>query len=756
MTQRFSNQLLRNLSQNNIRPILVLQIDGVPYLIGSDTIKKVVRYGDEGLFYGIDDLYYGGLFPINGQKTLISFDGTTSSIKQELSPDKARGASVTAMTVVLADIDGEATKLASGDYGEILYKDIKLWVGFGEVSDFNNDYILVFRGLIESLRVGPSYVKLNLSSPDQKRRQLIAPVLDTELTASITNIQTTLQVDSIENLILVPDHPGYSTKDPALLSYVKIEEELIQFTGITGTGPFTLTGLVRGSLSTLAVSHSAGVQVESFYKLEGNSLDLALKIMLSDKDMTPYLEDLEVSSVNVVLSDSVDNCYYFGGVNLQRDYNVRAGDWVTTSGFANGANNLSSYTLVTNVVILDTGSYIVVDDTLVLEEEATGSVTFLSQYNSLGDFGLNMSTDEVDIEKHNFYKTSFLGDADVRFYIREEIEEAKEFIETQLYLPFACYSLPNDKGGLARMSLGLHVPPIPLEQIVTIDKTNVVDPNEIEVQRSINKYHYNAVGYVYNDSPLDEELRKKIFSLIGTQLVPTGNKALRIETRGFRDDLGAQQQAERSTDRLLNRYKGAAEFIDGLKVIFSQASIINIGDVVVFDPTDLHIINRTGSDRFKEPLLMEVLNKSIDIKNGKSTVTLIDTSFNLANRYGLISPSSRITKAITQQKFVIEHWNGPAYSSFGVNEGGKWINYLDAAVEIHNSDYTDMFTTTIAGLSGNVLSVDAAPGFTITDGDYFIKLAPYSLQPASIKLIFAFLSDDVNYFSDGGAPYVII
>ena len=81
--QRYSNQLLRNLDKANIKPIIVLQIDGVPFLIGSDTVRKVVRYGDEGLFYGIDDLVYGGLYPISGQKTLISFDGTTSSIKQE-------------------------------------------------------------------------------------------------------------------------------------------------------------------------------------------------------------------------------------------------------------------------------------------------------------------------------------------------------------------------------------------------------------------------------------------------------------------------------------------------------------------------------------------------------------------------------------------------------------------------------------------------------------------------------------------------
>ena len=752
--QRYSNQLLRNLDKANIKPIIVLQIDGVPFLIGSDTVRKVVRYGDEGLFYGIDDLVYGGLYPISSQKTLISFDGTTSSIKQELSPDKARGSSISSMSIVLADINGEATKIASGlDYGEILYKDVKVWIGFSDTSDFNNDYLLVFRGLIESLNVGPSYVKLNLSSPDQKRRQLLAPAIDTTLNGAITAIQTTIVVDSVDNVIVVPTHPLYAGQDPALKTYIQIDDEIIEYTGLSG---FIFTGCTRGALGTTAAAHSDEAGVIGFYKLEDNAMDLALKIMLSDKDQTPYIEDLPASSVNVVLSETITNSMYFGGVNLQRDYNVRAGDYITTSGFTNGGNNLASYTRINSVVIIDTGSYIILESTLVTEPTTSGVVTFLSQYNTFGDFGLYMNTDEVDIEKHIFYKTSFLGNSFLRIYVREEIDEAKEFIETELYRPFACYSLPSDKGGLSRMSLGLHVPPIPLEQIITIDKTNIVDPDQITVDRSINKYHYNVVGYVYNDSPLDEVLRKKKFSVVGTQVVPTGNKTLKIESKGLRDDLGAENESTRATTRLLNRYKGAAEYLNNVKVKFSTASVINIGDIIVFDPTDLNIINKSDANRVKAPLLMEVLNKSVDIKNGKSSINLIDTSFNLANRYGLVSPTSKVSKAISQTKFLIEHPIGPAYSSYGVSEGLKWTNYTEASVEIHNADFTDSFTTTISSISSNVMTVDAAPSFTVTDGNYFIRLSNYSDQENTIKLIFAFLSDDINNFSDGGTPYVVI
>ena len=91
-----------------------------------------------------------------------------------------------------------------------------------------------------------------------------------------------------------------------------------------------------------------------------------------------------------------------------------------------------------------------------------------------------------------------------------------------------------------------------------------------------------------------------------------------------------------------------------------------------------------------------------------------------------------------------------------VSEGLKWTNYTEASVEIHNADFTDSFTTTISSISSNVMTVDAAPSFTVTDGNYFIRLSNYSDQENTIKLIFAFLSDDINNFSDGGTPYVVI
>lgn len=751
MSVRYSKPLIDALSQNNIKPILVMQIDGVDFLIGSDTIKKVLRYGEEGLFYGGDGLVYGGLYPILGQKTLISFDGTSTQITQNLEPDKARGSTVSALTMSLVDIDGEATKLATGFYGgEILYRDVKIWQGFSDNADFNSDYILIFRGVIEDVAFKGATVLFSLGSPDQKRRDKIGLKAETELSAPITNVATSFNVVDASGMVVVPStHPLYPSQDSSIKTYVKINDEYIRYTGVSGN---TLTGCTRGQLSTTAAAHDAGDTVESMILLEGNVIDLSLKIMLSDIDETPYIEDMPATMVGGTPFESVANAIYFGGKNLTRDYNVTIGDFVKTSGFTNGGNNFSIYKEVLDVVILDTGSYIVVDEILTTESPTSGLVTFLSQFNSFGEFGLKLNTDEVDINKFLEFRDNFLITSDVRLFVRDETE-GKVLIETELLKPSTCYSLPSDKFGLARLSLGIHLPPLPIEQIQTISTADVVSPETIVSKRSINKNYYNVVGFLYNDTALDSELRSKRYVIAGTQTVPTGNRILTIEARGLRDDLNATSLITQSGTRLLNRYKGAAEAIDNIKVSYSTGSLVNIGDIVVLDPTGLNLVNFEDSDRNKPQLLMEVINKKTNIKSGEVVLSLVDTGFGLDQRFGLISPTSLITKTISQSKYLISHWNGSQYGRYTENEGSAWSNFVGSSVEIYNYDFSDRHTSIITSVVENVIDIQTAPSFTVTDNNFYIRFDSYSNVGANVKLIYAFLSDDVNDFPDGGSYY---
>lgn len=742
-----SNNLLVNLGQKNIKPIYVLQIDGVPFLIGSDTIKKYLRYGDDGYEYGDEGLYYGGLVPYPDQQTLISLDGTTTSIKQNLEPDKARGSGVSQLTVRLIDKNLEATKLLSGNNGEILFKKIKFWVGFGETSAWNEDFILIFRGVIESIESGQGFVNLNLNSPDQKKRQLLLPKADTALNGAIDDSQASITLDSVDNLFVVPDHPGYFTKDSSIKTYVRIEDEIIEYTSISG---FILNGCIRGSLGTVAVAHDDESDVESFYVLEGNVIDLSLKIMLSDKDQTPYITDLEASKVGGSDLELIDNAIWFGGKNITRDYNVSIGDYVTTSGFTEIGNNFVDYKEILDVVITDTGSYVIIDETLTPEATTNGLVTFLSQYNTLG-FGLKMDTDEVDILKHEELRRSFLANHNYRFYIRQEIEEGKEFIEKELYLPASCYSLPVDRKGLARVSVGIHKAPIPGRGIVTISESNVTNPKDLKIKRSINKNHYNAVVFRYEDIPLDEKLFRTNVATAGTVTVPTGNKALVVESKGLKDFLLAKSISTQAGERILERYRNAAEFMDGVKIQFKDSVKINIGDVVILDPTNLNLINSLDQSRDKPAGLWEIVNKETDTKSGSVKLNLVDTSFNIEARFGLISPASKVTDILSPTKFKITYIYGP--SRFGNSEYKKWENIRNGFVKIRKQDYSDSVTARLIAVSPSGMEIDDVGAYTI-EADDIMEFSNYSDARDEEKLIFVFITDDSNLFPDGGKPYV--
>jgi len=751
---KLSTTLLNQLKETNIEPILVFQIDGIDTLYGSKTIKKVARYGDENLFYDNPVFVYGGLVALSNQEPLITLDGTTTSIKQNLAPDKARGTGITSMSIVLVDIDGKATKLASGQFGEILFRRCKVWAGFGENSSFTEDFILLFRGVIESIQIEQGKVKFNLSSPDQKRRVLLLPKGDTKLNGAINNSQTTITLESVENFFVVPDHPAYSPKDDDVLSYVKIEDEIIRYTGISGN---TLTGCTRGEFFTTAVGHADQAQAETFFKVEGNAMELALKVMLSDEDQTPYISSLEASAVNQLPSGNFPNSIYFGGINFEREFNVRIGDFVQTSGFTQVGNNFSSWAEIVDVVILDTGSYVVVDQTLTDEPTATGTVDFLSRFNSLGKFGMGLNTDEVDIARHDFLRRNFLFNFDYRFFVKDEIEDGKEWVEAELYRPASCYSLPADRGGLSRLSVGLHIAPLPNENIVTISQANVTKPDRIGVKRSVNKNYYNSILTRFEDTPDEERFFRKVFTVSGTPFLPEvkGNKTLVIDSKGLKDDLSASTLASAANSRLLSRYESAAEYIDGLEILFSSAVTINVGDIIIFDPTGLNVVNQLEQNRARPPGLWEVVNKDLNLK-GQAKIDLVNTAFNIDARYGLWSAASRLRTIISQTRFVIEGLS--AFPKFGnAAEYRKWENIENLGVKIRSSDWSNVFQTVLIDVSFNTLTVrDAAP-FPLTAG-MVLELSNYDFAETTEqqKLVYVHWTDDDNDFADGGKPYVWI
>jgi hypothetical protein len=310
-----------------------------------------------------------------------------------------------------------------------------------------------------------------------------------------------------------------------------------------------------------------------------------------------------------------------------------------------------------------------------------------------------------------------------------------------------------DREGLARVSVGIHKPPLPNQGIITVSKSSITNPDKLEVQRAVSKYYFNSVIFRYEDSPTDEKLTRRVFTVSGTQAIPTGNRTKVVDSLGLKEIFSASVIATQSAERILERYETAAEFINAIQTNLKTSIQISVGDIVILDPTDLNLINPTDSSRSRPAQLMEVVNKTLDIKTGKANIDLINTSFNINARYGLFSASSLLTSIISQKKFVI----GPmiAGGKYGSNEYRKWNGLDNPAVKIRKADWSDVFETTVVNVSFNTITLRDDVDFALTGGE-IMELANYSNVDTSdqVKLIYSFLSDDDNDFADGKPPYV--
>lgn len=723
-------------------PVLVLCIDGLDTKYGTSTIFELIKIGDPGLL--IDGTWViGGQRALDNQEALLSMSDSTNTIRQTLDVDKGRGSTISSMELGLVDFDNKVTELIAPG---ILVEDIlgakaQVYMGFEGVpfSEFN----LIFRGNVDDVKSSPGLVKINLAHPDNKKRQLIAPKTETKITAAINNSQTTGIILEDADEIILP------TADSSFVSYVRIEDEIIEFTGITLGNE--LTGVVRGSLFTTAVSHSIDTDLVSFYTLEGTAMDLALKIMLSNGPEY-WVENVEIQNF-VQLPDAslVDNAIYFEGVDIQEKYGVTIGDYCTVTGASNGANNFVNR-VVTGVIETDSGFYIQVDGAaLVTETDSPAVIKFKSQYATL-PIGLGMSPDEVDVAEHLRIQQLFLSSFEYKFYLKESIDNAQDWLEQEIYKPASAYSLPRR----ARSSVGFMSQPIPSEDSVTITSTDVVKPQNLTIRRTTAKAFFNHIVYKFEQDTLEDKFLRGRINRSQTSLdrIKVGTKALVIQSLGMRESLNAINLADLSSDRRLKRYEFGAEFFENVELTFGKGFRIEIGDVILFDPSGLKVSDIVSGTRDKPVKLFSVENKTMNLKTGQIQLHIVDTSYDNQARYALYGPASRIKVGLSSTQFIIEPIP-QLPKTYGTNEWQRWSRFPDVAVKIRSEDFTTrFFQTVITNISGNTITVAGPMGFTPQPGDT-MELADYDFASttAQIKLLYGFMQDAATFPSDGKPQY---
>ena len=733
--------------KTNIEPLLLLEIDGISTIFGAGIIGEKAKIGGVGVKIG--NFKIGGLIAVADQSALVSMQGTTTKITQNINPDTGASSSISSMQIALTDKDGEISELITPDDTvsptfDLMGRKCKVWLGFTGTA-WKDDFIVVFRGVIDEIDSGPGQIIFNIAHPDNKKRSEIFSKAETELTAGITDVEASLPVTATASFLGPVTGPDGTIDSATIKFYVRINDEIIRYESSTGT---TFDTLTRGALGTTAAAHLSADPVESFVQLTGDAMTLALKLMLSGHN-GPFKEDVDINNIGFVSGIGVvANSLFFTGIDVVRDFGLVTGDFVTTTGASNGANNVTLKP-ITEVVVLGSNSYVVIGgESFVTETDTAAVVDFRSQYDTLGE-GLEMDADEVDVPEHESILRLFLSGFNYDFFIKDTIDEGKRFIEDEIYLPAGAYSLPRK----SQSSVGMHIGPLPGTDIQTLDILNVTNPEQLRFKRSTSVNFKNTINYIFEELALEEKFIKIVQTVNAESLarIRIGKKALTVTSKGMRTALSGTVLAAQATGRRLRKYKFGAEYIPNVQVHFKTGFRMEPGDIVLVDIGSLKLTDiKEGGTRSGESRLFQVDNKSIDFKTGRPVLRLVDTNFDKDARFGTISPASLIKSASSSTEFVIES----SFSSiFGANEFKKWEHIVGKAiVKVRNTDFSTSGTALLSNLNGNSVTVATTLGFTPSAG-MVMELDEYDNQPEDVKLLYAFLSDGSNDFADGGIPY---
>lgn len=730
-------------------PQLVLEIDGIATVYGTTSLLEYIRIGDADLF--IDGSWkIGGLRTLEGQESLLSVGseaGTTTKITQVLDHEKGRGSSVTTLTMGLIDKDQKITQLITpgNTVTDLMGRRARVYLGFNNTA-YKADFIPVFKGIIDDIQAGSGTIKINLGSTEQKKRQEIFQKSQCNLVGAINDSQATITADTTD-LFLDGSFKPDGTPETALTRYLKIDDEIMQYTGRTSN---TFTGLVRGVLGTVASAHDDDATVESLYRLgPDNGIDLALKVMLGGWQDYFATGVAVTNFVNTTPLTQVDNAIWFSELDVKENYGLTVGDYITTTGASNGANNVTMK-VITAIVTSADGSYIVIDDvTFVPELMTSATISFRSQYDTLPTgAALKMLPDDVDVEQHVYLRNLILSNYDLDIF-SFDTENGKDFIEEELYVPGAMFSVPRK----ARSSVNAAIGPVPSFNTVTIDETNTMKPDKIVLKRSLGKNFYNNVVYNYDQEPVEQKYLSSIITVSNDSLVriPVGVRTLKVQSRGLRTSLNAENIISQTTSRRLNRYRFAAEFFENIQVTYGLGYNIEIGDLVIMDGTSLQISDTVNAERGMAPRLFEVTNKTIDVKAGSITLNLVDSAYSVQSRYALIGPSSVIKIGVSNSEFVLDEL---PFFKYVATEGDKWSRFKRPSVYVRSEDGSVRETSRILTVNGNTIILETPLTFTPSPG-YVMELSSYNTATDQIKLLYGFMQDNAT-FADGKYQYLMI
>lgn len=705
----------RNLStQNVIEPNLIAEVDGIPLLFGVRDVTVLPSFDEVPPLLFDDGIFFDTPRAAGNSRAYIDFKGATKN-KQQILPDKGGAGSVASMQLRLINKDGELTELFSSgvNIDDIFGAEVKLFIGFqgGSHPEDSNE---LFRGVCTEITTDHGGIVIKISHPDQLKRQPLFDLITDRLTIPLDSVSTTINIGDTTPFTIPIDETNIE-------SYVLIDEEIIKLsTNITAT---TFDDVLRGQLGSSLSDHDVNADVQSFYRLKGKPIDLSLRVMISGADD----ETQDILSFKKYGDIDINNAVFFEDNNIADELGIAIGDTITITGTAlnDGVRTIIGFNT------FEGGSYLLTDGAEFIYENMIGLATISSQFNTL-PIGLSISPSKIDMDGTIKVKEEIdAGLPDIDIYIEDQIKNVKEWLEQEIYKPCAIYSV-NRKG---RISIKFTRPAIADEEIKIISPDNIEKKSitNIKLRRSFGKNFYNQVTYSFERNPIKDKYEANTFIVSADSLnrIKLGTKQLLHEANAFRDNGATRQAVARIGSRVLSRYQFGARYIDNVQVLWSTGYSIEVGDTVLVK--DLKIADLEKNKQTFGNILMEVVNKELDIKNGVVKISLLDSNFGVDNRYATISPASKISSLKTSKSVKI-------IRSFGVNdivERTKYESLIGGKFNIRSQDFSQSQTVTLADFNPSDES-ELTFEETITvpvDNTYIVEFASYDSLDDVQKLL---------------------
>lgn len=205
----------------------------------------------------------------------------SSVVQQTLAPDQAR-ATIGSISFGLRDKGGVisslfAAKFAGGD--SLKGRRVQVYRGYAGLAWA--DYVPVTQQVRGADLKGRAW-QIQCADVQRELRKDVFDVAVTQLAASISATDATIQVAKAADFEMVVHGPSYSDAPGQAVGYIKIENEVIRYTGKTSN---SFTGCTRGVMNTVAAAHEVGaspgsdMKVEEFVYIEMPAVKAAYAVM---------------------------------------------------------------------------------------------------------------------------------------------------------------------------------------------------------------------------------------------------------------------------------------------------------------------------------------------------------------------------------------------------------------------------------------------------------------------------------------------